>query len=195
MAKVKTTIIPQLREVIYDTYANFPTAGLSVGDLGWATDRKCLYRWSGSAWESIGISSRHGDYADIGDPADYPESSLYQADDQDILYMVIAGAWESIVTPPQFNSQNVVTGSRALDTNYQNTHGAPILVMVTVNTTFQNSKIEIYCDSNDTPTTKVASQVAGINAEPFCVFFLVPDNYYYRLDQTDCELLIWVEYY
>jgi hypothetical protein len=133
-----TTVIPSLRQVIYDTYASFPTAGLTVGDLAWATDLKCLYRWSGSAWdpvvaaaisdafasfpaahipvgviawatdrkcayrwngtawETIGISSRHGNYADIGNPANYPESSLYQADDQTLLYMIVSGAWQQI---------------------------------------------------------------------------------------------------
>lgn len=93
---VKTTIIPTKRQVIYDIYASFPTAGLEKGDLAWATDRLCLYRWNGNAWQSIGISSRNGDLANIGDPVDYPESSLYQADDYDRLYMVVSGAWQQI---------------------------------------------------------------------------------------------------
>lgn len=53
---IETTVIPSLRQVIYDTYANFPSAGLAKGDLGWATDQECLYRWSGSAWQTISIS-------------------------------------------------------------------------------------------------------------------------------------------
>ncbi len=93
------TIIVQ-RQVISTTYASFPTSGSTVGDLAWATDRQCLYRWSGSAWESIGISSRHGNYADIGTASDYPESSLYQADDQGLLYMVVTAAWVQIVFMP-----------------------------------------------------------------------------------------------
>lgn len=97
---LEETVIPLMREVIYDTYANFPSAGLTKGDLAWATDRKCLYRWSGSAWQPIGISSRHGDYEDRGDPADYPESSLYQADDTNTLYMIVIGAWQQITTDP-----------------------------------------------------------------------------------------------
>jgi len=85
-----------MRRVIYDTYANFPTGGVELEDLAWATDRKCLYRWNGSAWIPIGISSRHGNYEDIGDPANYPESSLYQADDKTILYMVVNAAWQPV---------------------------------------------------------------------------------------------------
>jgi hypothetical protein len=97
---IETSVIPAVRQVIYTTYANFPTSGLTISDLAWATDRLCLYRWSGSTWESIGISSRHGAYADIGNPADYPESSLYQADDQDKLYMIRSGAWALITFLP-----------------------------------------------------------------------------------------------
>jgi len=98
--QLETTIIPSARRVIYSAYGDFPIGGLEVGDLAWATDRKCLYRWSGSAWESIGISSRHGDYADIDNAANYPESSLYQADDQAQLYMIVSGAWKLITLLP-----------------------------------------------------------------------------------------------
>jgi hypothetical protein len=88
---------------MYTTYAAFPTTGLTTGDLAWATDRKCLYRWSGTAWETIGISSRHGNYADIGDPANYPESSLYQADDTGTLYMIVTAAWQQITIEPSIS--------------------------------------------------------------------------------------------
>lgn len=94
--KIETTVIPALRKVYSDTYASFPTTGLNEGDLAWATDRECFYRWSGAAWEAIGISTRHGNIADIGNPADYPESSLYQADDEGKCYMLVSGAWVSI---------------------------------------------------------------------------------------------------
>lgn len=105
--KVETTVIPALRKVYRDTYANLPTSGLTEGDLGFATDREVLYRWSGLAWEAISISSRHGNIADIGDPADYPESSLYQADDEYKLYMVVSGAWVHIATTPVITTQRI----------------------------------------------------------------------------------------
>lgn len=97
-SEIKT--ITRFSRIYYAAYADLPTTNLRVGEAGFATDRKVLYRWSGAAWGSISISSRHGNYAAIGDPADYPESSLYQADDQGLLYMVITGAWEQITTVP-----------------------------------------------------------------------------------------------
>ncbi|PKN94312.1 MAG: hypothetical protein CVU43_24605, partial [Chloroflexi bacterium HGW-Chloroflexi-5] len=96
---IKTTVIPLLRKVIYDTYANLPVSGISEGDLAFASDRIVLYRWDGSAWVAITISSRHGNKANIGNAADYPESSLYQADDEGKLYMLVSGAWVPIVVP------------------------------------------------------------------------------------------------
>jgi len=93
------TIIVQ-RQVISTTYASLPTSGLTLGDLGYATDRQVLYRWNGSSWDAITISSRHGAKAAIGTASDYPESSLYQADDEGLLYMVVTGAWVQIVFMP-----------------------------------------------------------------------------------------------
>lgn len=97
---IEREIIPMMRQVISISYASFPTSGLTIGDLAYATDRQVLYRWNGSAWTAITISSRHGNYAAIGDPANYPESSLYQADDQGLLYMIITGTWVQIVFMP-----------------------------------------------------------------------------------------------
>jgi len=49
--EVKT--IPILRRCFYDTYANLPTSGINVEDLGYATDMLTLYRWSGTAWQAV----------------------------------------------------------------------------------------------------------------------------------------------
>jgi len=97
---VGSTVIPLLRAVIYTTIGAFPTSGLQIGDLGWATDREFLLRWSGTVWQSIGISSRHGLKSAIGTASDYPESSLYQADDEGLLYMVVSAAWQQVVFMP-----------------------------------------------------------------------------------------------
>lgn len=115
-------IIPTARQVIYDTWGSFPTAGLEKGDLAWATDRLCLYRWSGSDWLPIGISSRNGNYVDIGDPADYPESSLYQADDYNRLYMVVLGTWTQITAeafPPEFAVGDIIAVAAAGEVSLQ----------------------------------------------------------------------------
>ena len=96
------SIIPARTKVLYGTYAEIAaqTATLKVGDLGYASDRNVLYRWSGAALVAITISSRHGTYANIGDAANYPESSIYQADDQEKLYMILSGAWAYISKIP-----------------------------------------------------------------------------------------------
>ena len=104
---IKVIVIPALaRRVIYaTTYAELPTTGLDAGDLGYAVDRNVLYRWSGNAWQAITISSRHGATADRGNAADYPESSLYQADDEEKLYMIINGVWVMVTQIPLTEEQ------------------------------------------------------------------------------------------
>jgi len=65
-------VISKLRQVHYDVYANLPVVNVAVGDLGFATDRGLLYRWSGAVWQAITsiiptglISIWHGAIADI----------------------------------------------------------------------------------------------------------------------------------
>jgi hypothetical protein len=97
---IETQSIIIQRQVISTTRAAFPTTGLTLGDLAYGTDLQVLYRWNGSSWDSITISSRHGAKAAIGTASDYPESSLYQADDEGLLYMVVSAAWLQIVFMP-----------------------------------------------------------------------------------------------
>jgi len=196
---IEDTVIPLMRQVIYTTYANFPTAGLTIGDLAWASDRKCLYRWSGSAWESIGISSRHGNYADRGTASDYPESSLYQADDTGALYMVITGAWVFVATSSAlFGGQSDVTASRALTTVYQNTLGKPLLASVSLFRTGSNVvPASAYCDANASPSLLVAYNVGYYYTDGRChISFIVPNGYYYKVTTigTGISILVWMEY-
>ena len=93
------TTIPQKRKVFYDTYANLPTTGLNIGDLGYATDRLVFYRWSGAAWQAITIHSSSGAAAAIPTAADLPNGSLYYETDTGITKQVQAGAWASISSP------------------------------------------------------------------------------------------------
>jgi len=97
----EVSIIPQRRAVFYTTFALFPVAGLSAGDLAWATDRACFYRWNGAAWQSISISSRSGATAAIGAAADYPAGSVFQNTTTGQLYMQIGGAWVSVAMTPR----------------------------------------------------------------------------------------------
>ncbi|MAF42991.1 MAG: hypothetical protein CMI54_02305 [Parcubacteria group bacterium] len=87
------TTIPHTRRVIYDTYANFPTTGLTSGDLAFATDRLTLYRWNGAAWQEITIYSSSGVIANIPAFADVPAGSIYFATNENILYQNSGAAW------------------------------------------------------------------------------------------------------
>ncbi len=93
----KVTVIPSVRQVYYDVYANLPVAGLTAGDFGYATDRLVLYRWSGTAWDAISAHFSSGLYAALPAVADLPEGSMYFATDRLVIYQVQAGpAWASI---------------------------------------------------------------------------------------------------
>ena len=191
---IETTIIPLVRQVIYTTYAAFPTTGLTNGDLAWATDRLCLYRWNGSGWTSIGISSRHGAYASRGTASEYPESSLYQADDTGALYMVVSGAWVFIATSSLlFSSEAVVTGSRAFTTVYRNTTGKTMLVHVagTISNTYD---LTAYSDSNASPTTIVAYGAGPASRIGGVTFMVLNNNYYKVIGGGSPTLSIWTEW-
>lgn len=56
MSDNEVTTIPKIIRVFYDTYANLPVTGVKTGELGYATDYKTLYRWSGAAWQTVSIS-------------------------------------------------------------------------------------------------------------------------------------------
>lgn len=99
MSDTEVVTIPQIRQVFYATYANLPTTGVKAGDLGFATDRLVLYRWSGSAWESISIASSSGLFSARPTAANLPNNSLYYATDTAILYQVQSGSWVAIVNP------------------------------------------------------------------------------------------------
>lgn len=88
--------IPQTRRVIYTTYALFPTGGLKVGDLAYATDTRCLYRWNGTSWDVITIYSLAGLAADIPAAGTLPNGSIYFATDTFQLYIKQGAAWLSV---------------------------------------------------------------------------------------------------
>ncbi len=93
MAGTEVTTIPKQVRVFKATYANLPTTGIKAEDLGYATDRKVFYRWSGAAWESVTIYSDSGTAANIPAAADLPDGSLYYATDTQVLKQVSGGSW------------------------------------------------------------------------------------------------------
>tara|TARA_Y100000310_G_scaffold322238_1_gene381059 strand:- start:669 stop:1250 length:582 start_codon:yes stop_codon:yes gene_type:complete len=102
------TIIPRTRRVVYLAFASFPSTGLKAGDLAYATDRLTMYRWSGSAWQSITIYSAAGATGAKPAAGDLPNGSLYYDSTLSRLEQVQAGAWVVISTPV---GVEVATGS------------------------------------------------------------------------------------
>lgn len=96
--------IPAVRRVYYDVYADLPVTGVNVGDLGFATDRLVLYRWSGAAWQALTFHCSSGTAAAIPAAANLPNGSIYFETDTAILKQVQAGAWATI------NSQDAGEG-------------------------------------------------------------------------------------
>lgn len=88
--------INRVRFVGYATYANLPITGIAVGDLGYASDRKVFYRWSGAAWHPVTVYSDSGLSGAIPNAATLPDGSLYSETDTNLLKQVQGGAWAII---------------------------------------------------------------------------------------------------
>lgn len=115
-------------------------------------------------------------------------------------------------------SQSVVTGSRALDTIYQNTSGKIMFVSVTVQIQVTdtdtdvngNSYVDVYCENATPPTIRVSELYLAITFNGLTnqgnvtvlspVTFIVPSGYYYKLtkgksaDGSDATILVWTEW-
>lgn len=92
-------------------------------------------------------------------------------------------------------SQNIVTSSRNTETWYQNTNNGPMMITVSA---YDNTYTTISGYSNTTQSTtnaRVAYSEAGENtiedAGP-SITFIVPENYYYRVDGA--QLHEWTEW-
>ena len=91
------------------------------------------------------------------------------------------------------STQSVVTGSRALGTNYQNTSGKTMLVTVSVLhsvTSATQTAVNIaYVKASSPPDTPICSILtAYATAEVYhrlSMSFPVPDTYYYKVSDED----------
>jgi hypothetical protein len=91
-------------------------------------------------------------------------------------------------------TQNVVTGSRAKSTIYQNTTGVPMYVAITTSASAAQTA-SVYCDSSSTPTTVVA-QVGGASGEITVATFIVLPGYYYEVGAGgSISIIAWVEWH
>jgi len=200
----------------YGLYSEFPAAAayvstLSPGNAGMiahATDRNLLYRSSGSAWVCIGVALPSGSAA--GD-IDYFDGTVWQRlpKGTDGMYLKQASGLPSWAAPPSaLSSQNVVTGSRAINgTVYHNTGSLPIFATVTLylaNNGGAGGSISgaAYCDSSSSPSTDVAyiqmTCATGLTFYQTLSFIVLP-GYYYKIDYStsggsNVVLVQWVEW-
>ena len=131
MAKeTEATIIPQKLRVFYDVYADLPVAGMSEGELAYATDRLVFYRWDGAAWQPITLHMSSGVIADIPAAADLPNGSLYYATDDNELSQVQAGAWQ-VINP---DVVALIGTHAALATGVHGVGGSTLQSLIQINT-------------------------------------------------------------
>ncbi len=91
-------------------------------------------------------------------------------------------------------TQNVVTGSRAIGTVYQNTTGKPMFVVVTAHSS-STTNFTAYSDGSNPPTTVVATTMASTAGWGEHVGFWVMPNNYYKVAFTSGTLDTWTEWY
>ena len=104
----RLSAIQRYTRVFNDTYTNLPTANVRQGELGYATDRRVLYRWTGAAWSDLTIYSDSGAIATIPAAANYPEGSLFYATDTLELWQVQAATWMKIVSDVIYSGADVI---------------------------------------------------------------------------------------
>lgn len=131
---VENQTIPRTTRVFNATYANLPTAQLREGELGYATDRKVLYRWSGAAWVSLTIYTGIGNEADAPAAATLPDGSFYYCSDTSKYLQVSGGAWVTGWSAANFARRNsgTYTGNDAANRSISTSLGrVPYLVLIT----------------------------------------------------------------
>jgi hypothetical protein len=98
---------------------------------------------------------------------------------------------------------NVTVPSRFIGTVYQNTSGKAITVAVTISvnvSTGNSGGADAIIGVTATPNITVGSSVFGFSNGSITqygqVFFVVPNNYYYKMSSVSsgCTLVNWIEY-
>jgi len=82
-------------------------------------------------------------------------------------------------------SQSEVHASRALGTNYQNTTGHTLLVVVSASNTLASFGIQSYIGSSNPASSLYSEQTSSSSGAPInkiWVLAVVPKSYYYRVD-------------
>jgi hypothetical protein len=165
------------------THANRPMPeGMPQGALYYESDRGVLYASTLGVWQYIagtmwgtlvpdqrptdlGVHDAGFDFRTVAPP---PREFIWNQ----TAWVEIGGT---------ITTQNVVTGSRALNTTYHNIGGSPLFVAVTATCT-TGAAISALVDAGASPVTTVASASAPgtLTSTAALTFFVLP-SYYYRI--------------
>jgi len=100
------------------------------------------------------------------------------------------GSVQTKAAQPGPSNQNVVTGSRAFNTIFQNSLSRPLFVSVSVGGA--NNNVIAYTDSSASPTTVVA-QAGYVYSISLQLFFIVLPGNYYKVTFSG-TLYYWIEW-
>jgi len=118
--------------------------------------------------------------------ANHPVMLIYDATD---VIFIMAGGGGGI------SSQNVVTGSRAFNTLYQNTTGKPMFVNISFYVSAAYT-VKALTDNNNPPTTAVCDMSPYGSEDNYSFGFWVLTGNYYEVTTTGpCTLSCWTEWY
>jgi hypothetical protein len=92
--------------------------------------------------------------------------------------------------------QNVVTGSRSIGTNYQNTTGKPMFVAASIQCNTVGALLAAYTDATTSPTTGVTCLHIVNTGQALCLtFWVLPGNYYrLALSAGSPTIVLWTEW-
>jgi hypothetical protein len=107
-----------------------------------------------------------------------------------------AASYFAVASAVSFTTQQVVTGSRAIDTTYQNTTGKPMMVTIVVYNNDSHA-VNAITDSDDSPKTVIATSNSSNALDRMYFTFIVLNGNYYRLNKTgdSLQLSSWTEWY
>ena len=103
-------------------------------------------------------------------------------------------------------AQSIVTASRALGTDYQNTSGKIMFVTVSIahvvgaNSCLNVVYVEAGDSTPDTPVARIATPYVSGEAGTHCISFIVPPGSYYMVSDEDTgagansSLVLWTEW-
>jgi len=149
--------------VAYGDTANVTAACYTDSTTNPTTLQYASKTFTGTAWQAVMCYVKPGDY-----------------------YKITGGTWgywnEYIFNAGFFQGSANLSGSRAINTVYQNVGQGFKIVVVALGSTASGDTITAYVDGNSAATQQVMTLTS--EATNNSVFFIVPAGYYYRINRS-----------